>query len=398
MSTYEDNLLAARFAALAPEPLAGNWNEVLDRAGARKDRRRLGQPARPRAGLAGSSSCSLSIALVAIATASAFAVRAFVLDKGFIGLPPVGATPSTPESGVLEMYYWVHDVRGRTRNWVYADGRLIRRGVTRDNGTPLPGFREQRLTLEGVELLRSEIMSAGGFGHAQPPPGSEPLHNANPPTIQIRRGDRLVPLTWASNLKRLEARLTDPDSWLPASAWKQRKIKAAYVPSRFEVCAAAVVGDPPDLRLQQMSPARMVALLPAGSPERAPRQGLECKRGRAGLFRSDDRGSALARQGSRRRGACKEGPSELQIQCPRPEPTGLDRLQSVPPARRDHLLGVRMSSSSSSERRRDGVAIGTWTVVRGTGQHAQVTGGGRSGYAGLGNPWLARQEGFLTVP
>ena len=45
-----------------------------------------------------------------------------------------------------------------------------------------------------------------------------------------------------------------------------------------------------------------------------------------------------------------------------------------------------------------GVAIGTWTVVRGTGQYAQVTGGGRSGHAGFGNPWLARQEGFLTLP
>ena len=35
------------------------------------------------------------------------------------------------------------------------------------------GFLEQRLTPEGVELLRSEIVSAGGFGHAKPPPGSE---------------------------------------------------------------------------------------------------------------------------------------------------------------------------------------------------------------------------------
>ena len=40
MSTYDDNLLAARFAALAPEPLAGNWDEVLDRAGAARKGRR----------------------------------------------------------------------------------------------------------------------------------------------------------------------------------------------------------------------------------------------------------------------------------------------------------------------------------------------------------------------
>jgi hypothetical protein len=201
-----------------------------------------------------------AVAVVAVVTASAFAVRAFVLDKGFSGLPPAGATPSTPESGMLEMYYWVRDVRGRTRSWVYADGRLIRFHVTRDNGTPLPGLREQRLTREGVELLRSEIISAGGFGSAQPPPGSDALDRDGPPTIQVRKGDRLVPLRWASDRKRLEARLTDPDSWLPASAWK-RKIKAAYVPSRFEVCA--FVGD--GGRLRAMPPARIVALLPAAA-------------------------------------------------------------------------------------------------------------------------------------
>jgi hypothetical protein len=264
MTTYDDNLLAARFAALAPEPLAGNWDDVLDRAdAARKGRlwtKRSPVLHRRRRRLLVALA---AVALVAVVAASAFAVRAFVLDKGFSGLPPVGATPSTPESGVLEMYYWVHDVRGRTRNWVYADGRLIRFGVTRDNGTPLPGLREQRLTRKGVKLLRSEILSAGGFGHAQPPPGSESLHPVNPPTIQVRKGDRLVPLRWASNLKRLEARLTDPDSWLPASAWKQREVKAAYVPSRFEVCA--FVGD--GSSIQPMRPGRIVALLPAAAQD-----------------------------------------------------------------------------------------------------------------------------------
>jgi hypothetical protein len=205
------------------------------------------------------------VLLVGTLTASALAVRAFVLDEGFSGLPPAGATPSTPESGVLEMYYWVHNARWRTRTWVYADGRLIRLGVTRDNGTPLPGLREQRLTREGVERLRSEIISAGGFGHAQPPPGSESLNSVNPPTIQVRRGDRLVPLRWASDLKRLEARLTDPETWLPASAWKQEKIKAPYVPSRFEVCAGVAVEIPQGFRSQPMRPARIVSLLPAAA-------------------------------------------------------------------------------------------------------------------------------------
>ncbi len=44
------------------------------------------------------------------------------------------------------------------------------------------------------------------------------------------------------------------------------------------------------------------------------------------------------------------------------------------------------------------VGIGTWKVVRGTGQYAQTAGGGRSGHAGLGRKWFARYEGFVTLP
>jgi hypothetical protein len=270
MTTYEDNLLASRFAALAPRPLPGDWGDVLGRAGLARGRRRLTRPrvARRRRLLV----VLAAVALVAVATASAFAVRAFVIDKGIVGLPPVGAAPSTPESGVLEMYYWVHHVETRSRNWVYADGRLIRLGGDQEDGTPLreaanrwsTGFLEQRLSREGVKLLRSEIVSAGGFEHAQPPSGSKSLHAVNPPTIQVRKGDRLVPLRWARDLKRLEARLAHPESWLPASAWKQRKIRA-YVPSRFEVCAVVIVRVPQGFEFQPMRAARIVTLLPAAA-------------------------------------------------------------------------------------------------------------------------------------
>ena len=37
------------------------------------------------------------------------------------------------------------------------------------------------------------------------------------------------------SLERLYARLTDPASWLPASAWADQEIRA-YVPSRYKVC------------------------------------------------------------------------------------------------------------------------------------------------------------------
>jgi hypothetical protein len=47
------------------------------------------------------------------------------------------------------------------------------------------------------------------------------------------------------------------------------------------------------------------------------------------------------------------------------------------------------------------VGMGTWKVVRATGQYAQIAGGGRSahvGHNGGQGAWYVRLEGFLTVP
>lgn len=43
-----------------------------------------------------------------------------------------------------------------------------------------------------------------------------------------------------------------------------------------------------------------------------------------------------------------------------------------------------------------GIAFGTWSVVRGTGQYAGVTGGGISGYDAHCQKWYAHHKGFLT--
>ena len=183
MSTYDDTLLAARFAALAPEPLAGDWDDVLDRAGAarkghrRPDRSRVVQGRRRRLIVV-----LAAVALVAVATASAFAVRAFSPTR-IVGLPPVARRRVLPRGECVRCSSGSRTKR--SANWVYADGRLIRFGARQANGRPLReafnrwsmGFVEQRLTREGVKLLRSEIVSAGGFGDAQPPPGSDPLFN-----------------------------------------------------------------------------------------------------------------------------------------------------------------------------------------------------------------------------
>jgi hypothetical protein len=286
MSTYDDNLLGARFALLAPEPLAGSWDDVLGRAGASRKpgRRRL----------------VIAFAVVAVAAAIAAAavggVRYFILDKSFIGLPPVGATPSSPESGELEIFYWVNWAangnEGRTRAWVYADGRLIRLG----GGSHLPasplstGFLEQRLTPEGVELIRSEILSTGEFGYEPPPPAPPPpcakglspsdrtkaIANGDcqlptpPPdpdkpltipfstTVEVADHGRLVRVDRASEYFRLEARLSAPAAWLPESAWVDRDIRA-YVSSKYAVCYS---GWPPD---QQVERSRVLALLPAAA-------------------------------------------------------------------------------------------------------------------------------------
>ena len=46
----------------------------------------------------------------------------------------------------------------------------------------------------------------------------------------------------------------------------------------------------------------------------------------------------------------------------------------------------------------DSIGIGTWKVVRGTGQYAGIVGKGRDSHIGLGSPWYARYEGLLSSP
>lgn len=259
MSMYDHSGLSGRFAAVAPEPLSGNWDEVLDRAGmARNGRRRF---ERSRAVLGRRRRLVVVLAALALATAVATAgwaiVREVVLDKGFIGLPPVGATPSAPESGELVVQYRV-DTEGLehpdgARGWVYADGRLI----TLRGKSDLPeaanrwssGFLEQRLTPEGVELLRSEIVSTGLFDHHQPPGIDSSPHNV----IQVRIGERLVRVQ-ADFPERLRQQLADPESWLPASAWANRQIRA-YVASRYAITYGG--------QFQTIERSRILALLPA---------------------------------------------------------------------------------------------------------------------------------------
>jgi hypothetical protein len=64
---------------------------------------------------------------------------------------------------------------------------------------------------------------------------------------------------------------------------------------------------------------------------------------------------------------------------------------------RDRNEWVDLGRDGNGDGQNDGIAIGTWKVVRGTGQYAGIVGKGRNGHIGLGSPWYARYEGFLTA-
>jgi len=165
---------------------------------------------------------------------------------------------------------------------VYADGRLISWGGPDHPGSANPlstGFLEQRLTPEGVDRLRSEIAAAGDFGdqdelappslrglcpegvspsegNCQPEPAPDaPIAVPFFAPIVVAGLGTLVHVDHARDLARLYARLSDPGSWLPASAWVERDVRA-YVSSKYAVCYG---GWPPD---QQVEQSRLLALLP----------------------------------------------------------------------------------------------------------------------------------------
>jgi hypothetical protein len=61
-------------------------------------------------------------------------------------------------------------------------------------------------------------------------------------------------------------------------------------------------------------------------------------------------------------------------------------------------LWVDLGQDLNRDGSEDGIAMGTWKVVRGTGRYAGITGGGRSAHLGQSRHWFIRYEGLLTVP
>ncbi|MGH3137523.1 MAG: hypothetical protein ACRDPV_13645 [Gaiellaceae bacterium] len=222
-----------------------DWDDVLGRSREHEKRRRL-----------------ITLAVVAVtavlATASAFAVRAIVFDGGGVtALPREGATPSAPATGRLVLSYHGRPLGGPpvVQVWVYADGRIVRRTFDGPAGVGgiRTGFIERRLTHEGVELLRSKIVSTGLFDRDR----AVRTTNANFfGSMQVQTGGRLVTLGWGAHpffwqhvkraalltddqaqaaVARLIDWILDPASALPTRAWESREPRA-YVPSKYAIC------------------------------------------------------------------------------------------------------------------------------------------------------------------
>ena len=63
---------------------------------------------------------------------------------------------------------------------------------------------------------------------------------------------------------------------------------------------------------------------------------------------------------------------------------------------RERTEAVELGQDLDHNSLTDGIAVGTWKVVRGTGDYAGSAGGGRSAHFYQGQRWVARYEGFLT--
>jgi hypothetical protein len=256
----------------------GDWAAVLDRA----SRDRTGRwpyammfRSRRRRNLVVFAAV---VVVIALGSASALAVRAYVFHQGIIGLAPEDATPSSPEHGELVVGFgFGHTMSdaGRFDLNLYTDGRVIwqRLGdISRgDEYRDSTGLLEQRLTPAGVELVRDEVLSTGLNDLTLHGNEAAGLYFG---FIDVRAAKRHVRVVWGDDitlldvgpdvarqmptpkqaraLVRLDERLENLVNWLPASAW-ENPVERAYVPAGYSVCLAGKRG---------LGLARVLALLP----------------------------------------------------------------------------------------------------------------------------------------
>jgi len=204
---------------------------------------------RPRLGLV-FALFALSVLAFTLAVAAAGSV-----PRHFRGFPPKGVKASTPTTGRLLIGFTTAGITWK----VYADGRVIwQRWTPSGDATVVPqgarrldtGFVQQRLTLQGVRVLRSKVLATGLFEHnlrlAFRKRHGWVLH-------RVRRGDRLVTVSGVPSpdpswkepftnptpaqtraLAWIENLVADPARSLPTSAWADRHLRA-FVPARYLV-------------------------------------------------------------------------------------------------------------------------------------------------------------------
>ena len=252
--------------------------------------------------------------------------------------------------------------------WLYADGRRV--------WIQNAGYLEQRLTPEGVELLRSEALSTGHRTDEPPPPM---VHNCGPgvpvgtdgcvPPMPPPAPDEPYTLPWwlnvvspeagrltrvdrARDLDRLVKRLSDPGSWLPASAWAS--------PPAAGLRAGAVLGVLRDVDGRRpIDPGRDPVTAPDDGRRHSPRPAYDEERdalrraarlpdGVRHVFRSRDRGRSAAGRGARCRGAGSRsragGRSAITRTLDPGSADGPRVLRALHAARRDRMPGVLVTA------------------------------------------------------
>ncbi len=197
-----------------------------------------------------------------------------------VTFPPAGVDPSTPVTGEVVIRFSAEDVTEvslpEADRWeriainVYADGRVIwsRCGDVLDTlgadadvqayvgcvPSSIPeasaalstGWVQQRLTPEGVEFLRSELLATGLFerGFESVTPNSTDLLDWL--SIDVLDGDRMVNVradyqvvdlnpptpNELASLEHMQEIFLDLEAWLPDSAWADEQI-TAFVPSSY---------------------------------------------------------------------------------------------------------------------------------------------------------------------
>jgi hypothetical protein len=210
---------------------------------------------------------ALLVAIIALAVLASLVSGAFIVGAGpfrpdpadilterafvepFTGVPPEGTVPSAPATGELVLSFDGRVSRfggDHFRMWLFADGRLIWKSDLEGAGEmnpafgtapPTTAFIEQRLTPEGVRLMRSLALASG---RVDGPVDYKVLLPKSGPGIHTYgsaalggTGGELSRLTWSD--PRLPERLADPGSWLPSSAWADRRI-GGFVPAEYAVC------------------------------------------------------------------------------------------------------------------------------------------------------------------